>query len=64
MDAFEKWDSEFRKQNLFAFNGDGTALLWLKVRAVCRAKLIEKFLSQNKIVLKSKKVSEQNKELF
>ena len=64
MNDFEKWDSEFRKQNLFAFNGNKTALLWLKVRAVCRAQLIEKFLKQNDMTLASKKVADKNRELF
>lgn len=64
MREFEKWDVEFRKQNLYVFNGNEKALLWLKVRAVCRAKLLGDFLSQNKLTLKSKKVSEKNEELF
>lgn len=64
MDTFENWELEFKNQNLFAFNGNSSALLWLKVRAVCRAKLIEKFLEQNNMTLASKKVAEKNKELF
>ncbi|MBQ7178579.1 MAG: hypothetical protein IJS08_14285, partial [Victivallales bacterium] len=64
MDNFEKWDREFRAQNLFAFNGDMNALLWLKVRAVCRGKQLELFLHDNNIRLISTKISEQNVELF
>ena len=64
MTNFEKWDKEFRLQNLFAFNNDENALLWLKVRAVCRGMQIQQFLSNNKITLSSTKISEQNIELF
>lgn len=38
MTNFEKWDKEFRAQNLYAFNNNESALLYLKVRAVCRGK--------------------------
>ena len=38
MSNFEKWDKEFRVQNLYAFNHNENGLLWLKVRAVCRGK--------------------------
>jgi len=64
MKNFEKWDKEFRNHNLFAFNNDKNALLWLKVRAVCRAKQIQTFLDKNKLTLSSSKISEQNRELF
>lgn len=64
MKNFEKWDKEFRNQNLYAFNYDKNALLWLKVRAVCRAKQIQTFLDKNKLTLTSSKISEQNRELF
>lgn len=33
MTNFEKWNKEFRSQNLFAFNSNENALMWLKVRA-------------------------------
>lgn len=64
MSNFEKWDKEFRAQNLYAFNNDTNALLWLKVRAVCRGKQIDQFLNDNKLKLTSSKISEQNVELF
>ena len=64
MSNFEKWDKEFRAQNLYAFNNNVDALLWLKVRAVCRGKQIEQFLGENELTLKSTKISEQNIELF
>ena len=64
MTNFEKWDKEFRNQNLFAFNFNNNALIWLKVRAICRGKQIQKFLMTNKIKLSSSKISEQNVELF
>ena len=44
MANFEKWDKAFRNQNLFEFNFNENALMWLKVRAVCRGKLIQQFL--------------------
>ena len=64
MSNFEKWDKEFRVQNLYAFNENSNALLWLKVRAVCRSKQIDKFLHDNAISLSATKISEQNIELF
>lgn len=64
MTNFEKWDNEFRAQNLFLFNQDSNGLLWLKVRAVCRGKQIEQFVTQNNITLAKTKIAEQNVELF
>ncbi len=64
MNNFAKWDSEFKKQNLFAFNCNKNGLLWLKVRAISRSKQINNFVSQNNINLSSSKVSEQFVELF
>lgn len=64
MNNFEKWDKEFRNQNLFAFNNNPNALLWLKVRAVCRGKQIDQFLKDNNLTLTTTKISEQNVELF
>jgi len=61
---FDKWNTEFRNQNLFAFNNDINALLWLKVRAISKKLPMEKFLKQNNIQLNSTKITEQNKELF
>lgn len=46
MSNFEKWDNEFRAQNLYAFNGNENALLYLKVRAVCRGKQIKQFIEK------------------
>lgn len=64
MTNFEKWDNEFRNQNLYSFNQDSNGLLWLKVRAVCRSKQIERFVAQNNIILTKTKIAEQNVELF
>lgn len=64
MTNFEKWDNEFRTQNLYSFNQDPNGLLWLKVRAVCRSKQIEQFVSQNNITLTKTRIAEQNIELF
>lgn len=64
MTNFEKWDQEFRAQNLHAFNYDNNGLLWLKVRAVCRSKQIEQFIVENNITLTATKIAEQNIELF
>ena len=64
MTNFEKWDKEFRAQNLYAFNHNANALLWLKVRAVCRGKQIEQFLNDNSLELTTRKITEQNVELF
>lgn len=64
MSNFEKWDKEFRAQNLYAFNNNTNALLWLKVRAVCRGKQIEQFLNDNSLTLSATKISERNVELF
>lgn len=64
MTNFEKWDKEFRAQNLFAFNNDNNGLLWLKVRAVCRGKQLGKFLEENNLSLTKTKIAEKNVELF
>lgn len=64
MTSFEKWDKEFRDQNLYAFNHNTNGLLWLKVRAVCRSKQIKQFIVENNIALTATKIAEQNVELF
>ena len=64
MSNFEKWDKEFRSQNLFAFNNNESALLYLKVRAVCRGKQIKQFIDKNGIELNSTKINDQFAELF
>lgn len=64
MTNFEKWDKEFRNQNLFAFNRNENALIWLKVRAVSRGKQIRHFIKDNGITLSSTKIADQNVELF
>ena len=60
MTNFEKWDKEFRAQNLYAFNHDINGLLWLKVRAVCRSKQIEQFIVENYITLSANKIEDLN----
>ena len=64
MTNYEKWDHEFRTNNLFAFNNNDKALLYLKVRAICRKTLITDFLKENKLTLKSTKAKEQFPELY
>lgn len=64
MTQFEKWDNEFRNNNLNAFNGDYYGLLWLKVRAISRKKQLQQFVDENKITLNATTILEQKKELF
>lgn len=64
MTNYEKWDHEFRTNNLFAFNNNAEALLYLKVKAICRKTLITQFVKENKLTLKSTKVKEQFPELY
>lgn len=64
MNNFEKWDNEFRRQNLYAFNNNSNGLLWLKVRAVCRSRHIKLFEEKTDISLCCKKIKDQNIELF
>ena len=64
MTNYEKWDHEFRTNNLFAFNKNKKALLYLKVRAICRKTLITQFVKENNLTLKSTKVKEQFPELY
>lgn len=64
MTNYEKWDHEFRTNNLFAFNNNDKALLYLKVKAICRKTLITQFVKENKLTLKSTKVKEQFPELY
>ena len=64
MSNFEKWDKEFRNQNLFSFNSDQNGLLWLKVKAISRRDQLAQFTSKNNIELKSSTIKEQQIELF
>lgn len=64
MTNYEKWDHEFRTNNLFAFNNNDEALLYLKVRAICRKTLITQFVKENNLTLKSTKAKEQFPELY
>ena len=64
MTNYEKWDHEFRTNNLFAFNNNAEALLYLKVKAICRKTLITQFVKENKLTLNSTKVKEQFPELY
>lgn len=64
MNSFQKWDKEFRNQNLFAFNNNENGLLWLKTRAICRSKQIKSFIEINNIPLHSTKLNDQFIELF
>lgn len=64
MTNFEKWDKEFRANNLFAFNNEEKALLYLKVRAIRRGKLIQEFTKKYQLKLESKKVNDQFSELY
>ncbi|MGM9846988.1 MAG: hypothetical protein ACI31F_03450, partial [Muribaculaceae bacterium] len=64
MNNFQKWDKEFRNQNLFAFNNNENGLLWLKTRAICRSKQIKSFIEINNIAIQSTKLNDQFIELF
>lgn len=64
MGSFEKWNEEFRKQNMYEFNNNPNGLLWLKVRAVCRNCQLRLFEEKTGIILSSRKVKDQNEELF
>lgn len=64
MASFEQWDKEFREQHFDAFNCNAEGLLWLKVRAVCRGKQIGQFLAANGMALGSRRLADQNRELF
>lgn len=64
MTNFDKWDKEFRAQNLYAFNNNDNALLYLKVRAVCRGKQIKQFIDKNNIKLESTKINDRFAELY
>lgn len=64
MNNFKKWNDAFNSQKLYLFNKDKNALLWLKIRAICRSKQLSKFVETNDITLTSKTISDKNKELF
>lgn len=64
LNEFERWDREFREQNLYVFNNNPKGLLWLKVRAIRRGKQLKRFADEYDISLKSKRVSEQSVELY
>lgn len=61
---FDQWDRAFRTQNMYEFNRHPNGLLWLKVRAVCRSKQLQRFVSDNHIVLSSSKLADRNVELY
>lgn len=64
MKNFEKWDKKFRDQDLFSFNGNENAILWLKARAISRKELLIQFCENNNIKLTSTKIAQQKVELF
>lgn len=64
MSNFEKWDKEFRSQNLQAFNNNSNALLWLKVKAISKKISMKDFLEKNQIQLSSTRIDDQNRELY
>lgn len=64
MTNFEKWDKAFQSNNLSAFNHNEKALLYLKVRAIRRGKLIKSFTEKYQLELKSTKVHDQFSELY
>ena len=64
MDNFQKWDREFRSKNLSAFNNNENGLLWLKVKAISRTKIMEDFIKSNDLPVVSTKIAEQSVELF
>lgn len=64
MTNFEKWNNAFQSNNLSAFNHNEKALLYLKVRAIRRGKLIKKFTEKYQLELKSTKVNNQFSELY
>lgn len=64
MSNFEKWDKEFRAQNLYAFNNNTNALLWLKVKAISKKISMKDFLEKNQIQLSSTRIDDQNRELY
>lgn len=64
MNNFDRWNTLFKQQNMFEFNGNSNGLLWLKVRAVFRKDILPKFLEAAKITLSTTKTKEQQEELF
>lgn len=64
MTNFEKWNNAFQSNNLSAFNHNEKALLYLKVRAIRRGKLIKSFTEKYQLELKSTKVHDQFSELY
>lgn len=64
MTNFEKWDKEFRAQNLYAFNHNASALLYLKVKAICRSKQIDRFVDEYNLTLNSTKIKDKFAELY
>ncbi len=64
MRNYHYWKEKFEAQDLYAFNGQKEGILWLKVRAICRGKLIPKFITRYAITLTSTKAKDKNIELF
>lgn len=64
MTDFDKWDKEYRRQNMSVINNNPQGLLWLKVRAVSRSKQINKFAEDNGLKFANRRIAEQSIELF
>jgi len=64
MKDFKYWNKQHESSELKEFNSDKAGLLWLKVKSITRGKLLNDFATENKIVLKKKKLDEKFQELF
>jgi len=61
---FEFWKKQYDSEEFKEFNKDKQGTLWLKVKSIIRREYINRFTEENKIELKSKKLSPQFKELY
>lgn len=62
--TFSYWKKLYDSDHLEDFNFNLSALLWLKIKSITRKELLSKFLSQNAISLKNRKLNSQFEELF
>jgi len=61
---FAFWKKQHDSDELKEFNTNQEGLLWLKVKSIVRRGIIDEFIDENRISLKSTRLTDQFKELF
>ena len=62
--SFDYWKNLYNTDQLYNFNFNTFALLWLKIKSIRRRKILNKFIKTNDLSLKKKNIEEQFEELY